>query len=43
MEGLSPAEKAIQLKKLSKLPASEKREVYAQYKGKGRYLPPEQV
>jgi hypothetical protein len=43
LEGLSPAEKAAQLKRLSKLPASEKREIYAQYKGKGRYLPPEEM
>jgi hypothetical protein len=43
LEGLSPAEKAAQLKRLSKLPASEKREIYAQYKGKGRYLAPEEV
>ena len=41
MEGLSPADKAVQLKKLSRLPASEKREVYAVYKGKGRYIRPD--
>lgn len=43
MEGLSPAEKARELKKINKLPASEKRELYAAYKGKGRYLAPEDV
>jgi hypothetical protein len=43
MQGLSPAEKARELKKINKLPASEKRELYAAYKGKGRYLAPEDL
>ena len=43
MDGLSPAEKSMRLKELSKLPAADKRVYYAQYKGKGRYLPPEEV
>ncbi|WRT70182.1 uncharacterized protein IL334_007176 [Kwoniella shivajii] len=41
--GLTPAEKATKLKKLAKMPASEKRELYASYKGKGRYVRPEEV
>ena len=43
MQNLSPAEKSVRLKELGKMPAAEKRELYAQYKGKGRYLPPEDV
>lgn len=41
MEGLSPAEKAAELKKIMRLPASERRDLYAEYKGSGRYMPPE--
>ncbi|KAK8853260.1 hypothetical protein IAR55_003962 [Kwoniella newhampshirensis] len=43
MEGLTPAQKALQLKKISKLPASEKREIYASYKKGGRYNAPEEI
>ena len=43
LENMSPAEKSVRLKELSKMPASEKREIYARFKGKGRYLPPEDV
>lgn len=43
MEGLSPAEKARERKRLNKMTPAEKRELYAGYKGKGRYLPPDEV
>ncbi|TXT05999.1 hypothetical protein VHUM_03760 [Vanrija humicola] len=43
MEGLSPAEKAAELRKIAKLPASERRDLYAEYKGSGRYMPPEAI
>ncbi|WWD19677.1 hypothetical protein CI109_104139 [Kwoniella shandongensis] len=43
MDGLTPVQKARQLKKISKLPASEKREIYASYKKGGRYNAPEEV
>lgn len=42
-EGMSPAQRAAERKKLSRLSTSERREVYAPYKGKGRYVPPEDV
>ncbi|WWC91750.1 uncharacterized protein L201_006697 [Kwoniella dendrophila CBS 6074] len=42
-EGLSPSEKALKLKKLAKMPVSAKRELYASYKGKGRYTKPEDI
>lgn len=43
IEAMSPAQKAAELKRLSKMTGKEKREYYAEYKGKGRYLPPEEV
>ncbi len=43
LENISIAEKSARLKQLSKMPATEKRQLYAQYKGKGRYLPPENM
>jgi len=43
LESLSSSEKSIRLKELSKMAASEKRELYAPYKGKGRYLAPEDM
>lgn len=43
LELLSPAEKAAELKQLSKMTSKEKREFYAEYKGKGRYVPPKEV
>ncbi|KAK4685524.1 hypothetical protein P7C73_g4625, partial [Tremellales sp. Uapishka_1] len=43
MDGLSSAEKARKLKKLRELPVSERRELYSAYKGKGRYMPPDEV
>ncbi|WVQ66943.1 uncharacterized protein L199_005134 [Kwoniella botswanensis] len=42
-EGLSPSEKALKLKRLAKMPVSEKRELYKGYKGNGRYLKPEEM
>lgn len=42
-EGLSPAERAAQRRKLNQMTTAEKREFYAQYKGSGRYLKPEEV
>lgn len=41
LEGLSPAEKAAQRRLINKLPASEKRELYKEYKKGGRYIVPE--
>lgn len=38
LEGLSPAEKAAQRRLINKLPASEKRELYKEYKKGGRYM-----
>lgn len=43
MEGMSPAEKAQERKRLNNMTPAEKREMYAEYKGKGRYLPPDEV
>ncbi|WVF72953.1 hypothetical protein IAT40_007771 [Kwoniella sp. CBS 6097] len=43
MEGLTPDEKAVKRKMLAKMPASERRELYKDYKGKGRYVRPEEV
>ncbi|WWC94927.1 hypothetical protein V866_001779 [Kwoniella sp. B9012] len=42
-EGLSPSEKALKLKRLAKMPVSEKRVLYKGYKGNGRYLKPEEM
>lgn len=42
-EGMSPSERAAERKKLSRLSTAERREVYAPYKGKGRYVAPEDV
>ncbi|WWD03690.1 hypothetical protein V865_001746 [Kwoniella europaea PYCC6329] len=42
-EGLSPSEKALKLKRLAKMPVSEKRELYKGYKGNGRYIRPEEM
>ncbi|TXT04417.1 uncharacterized protein COLE_07236 [Cutaneotrichosporon oleaginosum] len=39
-EGLTPAERAAERKRLAALPAAERRKVYAAYKGKGRYVAP---
>lgn len=41
LEGLSPAEKAAQRRLINKLPTSEKRELYKEYKKGGRYMVPE--
>lgn len=43
MEGLSPAEKAQERKRLNKMTPAQRRAEYADYKGKGRYLPPDEV
>ncbi|WVR00144.1 hypothetical protein IAU59_007286 [Kwoniella sp. CBS 9459] len=43
MDGLTPDQKAIKRKLLAKMPASERRELYKDYKGKGRYVRPEEV
>ncbi|ODN73225.1 hypothetical protein L202_07783 [Cryptococcus amylolentus CBS 6039] len=43
MEGLTPAEKADVRKRLAKLPASERRDIYKEYKKGGRYLEPDQL
>ncbi|WVQ74218.1 hypothetical protein IAR50_003812 [Cryptococcus sp. DSM 104548] len=43
MEGLTPAEKADMRKKLAKMPASERRDIYKEYKKGGRYLEPDQL
>lgn len=43
LENVSPAEKAAELKRLSKMTSKQRREYYAEYKGSGRYLPPEEV
>lgn len=43
LENLSPAERVIRLKQLSKMPTAAKRDYYADYKGRGRYVPPEAV
>jgi len=43
LENLSPAERAAHRKKLSRLSTAERREMYAPYKGKGRYVAPEDV
>ena len=43
METMSLAEKSAELKRLSKMSASEKRGYYARYKGKGRYLAAEDL
>ncbi|ORY33395.1 DNA repair protein endonuclease SAE2/CtIP C-terminus-domain-containing protein [Naematelia encephala] len=42
-EDLTPLQKATELRRLARLPVSEKRQVYAQYKGKGRYVAPDEV
>lgn len=42
-ENLSPAERAAQRRKLAQMSTAERREFYAQYKGSGRYLRPEEV
>lgn len=42
-EGLSAEERAAERRKLSRLSTAERREVYAPYKGKGRYVAPEDV
>ncbi|WVR07639.1 hypothetical protein IAU60_004681 [Kwoniella sp. DSM 27419] len=38
MGGLTPAEKAVKRKQIAQMPASERRELYKEYKGKGRYM-----
>ncbi|WVQ84647.1 hypothetical protein IAT38_006802 [Cryptococcus sp. DSM 104549] len=43
MEGLSPAEKAVQRRILSKMPAKERRELYKEYKKGGRHMMPEEL
>jgi hypothetical protein len=43
LENASPAEKAAELKRLSKMTSKQRREYYAEYKGSGRYLAPEEV
>ena len=40
---MTPHEKQLYRKRLAQLPEQERREVYKGYKGKGRYLPPEQL
>ena len=40
---VSPEQRAAHRRRLSRLPAEEKQTIYAPYKGKGRYLPPEAV
>lgn len=40
---MSPAEKSAMLKRLRNLPQAERDKVYAQYKGQGRYVAPEDV
>lgn len=42
-EGLSAEERAAERRKLSRLSTAQRREVYAPYKGKGRYVAPEDV
>ena len=42
-EGMTPEQKAMHLRRLNKMTATEKRAYYAEYKGKGRYLTPDQV
>ncbi|WWC72059.1 uncharacterized protein I206_106019 [Kwoniella pini CBS 10737] len=42
-EGLTPSEKAMKLKRIAKMPVSAKRELYAGFKGKGRYVRPDDV
>ncbi|RXK36537.1 hypothetical protein M231_06196 [Tremella mesenterica] len=43
MAELTPEERIAQRRLLSRLPTSERRELYAGYKGHGRYLPPEEI
>jgi hypothetical protein len=43
MTGLSPAQIAQERKKLSKMTPTERKVLYADYKGKGRYLRPDEV
>lgn len=43
MTGLSPAQIAQERKRLSKMTPAEKKAVYAEYKGKGRYIRPEEM
>ncbi|EIW71988.1 hypothetical protein TREMEDRAFT_23406, partial [Tremella mesenterica DSM 1558] len=43
MADLTPEERIAQRRLLSRLPTSERRELYAGYKGHGRYLPPEEI
>lgn len=42
-EHLTPAERAAERKRLSRLPTSERRQLYAAYKGKGRYIAPDDL
>lgn len=43
MTGMSPAQIAHERKKISKMTPAEKKVLYADYKGKGRYLRPDEV
>lgn len=43
MDNLTPTQKARERKKLANMTSKQKREYYAEYKGNGRYLPPEEV
>ncbi|OCF44665.1 hypothetical protein I317_01552 [Kwoniella heveanensis CBS 569] len=43
MEGLTPDQKAVKRKMLAQMPVSDRRELYKDYKGKGRYVRPEEV
>jgi hypothetical protein len=43
MSGLSPAQVAQERKRISKMSAAEKKLLYADYKGKGRYLRPDEM
>jgi hypothetical protein len=42
-EGLTPAERAAERKRLASLSGPERRKVYAAYKGNGRYVAPEDM
>lgn len=42
-EHLTPTQKARERKNLANMTSKQKREYYAEYKGNGRYLPPEEV
>ena len=43
LNNLTPSQKTRELKRLSSMSAVEKREYYAEYKGKGRYVAPEDL